>query len=484
MDNHIISQLREEIQEINQISAETKTPPIRVNYDSALSFSDLGNAERMIQRHGLNMRFCFAWNRWLTWDGKRWVKDETGAIVRYAKETAKSLYADAAVISDPKDLREFLRHALRSESDNRIKAMINLAQSEPGIPVKTDELDRDPWLFNCPNGTVDLRTGVLLPHSRNHLITKISPVEYSASAVCPNWEAFLDRIMSGNQNLISFLQMAIGYCLTGDTREQCLFILYGSGANGKSTLINTMSSLLGDYAQQTPVNTLMIKQNDGVPNDIARLKGARFVAAVEAEEGRQLAENMIKQLTGGDIITARFMRSEFFEFKPEFKIFLATNHKPEIKGTDAGIWRRIRLIPFNVCIPPDEQDKDLQNKLKAELPGILRWALEGCIAWQQCGLETPIEIEEAVLEYRAEMDHVSAFFRERCKFDPLERVLASTLTSKYEEWCRDCQVELLNPKQFAARLRENGCSPIKMGATSQRGWKGVNLRLAPVDKVG
>jgi putative DNA primase/helicase len=273
-----------------------------------------------------------------------------------------------------------------------------------GYPVIPEHLDQDPWLFNVENGTIDLKTGELRPHERGALITKLAPVQYDREAECPTWWKFLMRIFNGNLALIEFLQKAVGYALTGSTREQCLFFLHGLGANGKSTLLEIIHTLLGDYAHRTSSETFLIKKSGGIPNDVAALRGARLVGAVEVESGRRLAEVLIKEMTGGDRISARFLHAEWFDFKPEFKIFLAANHKPVIRGTDHAIWRRIHLIPFNVQIPKPEQDRDLPEKLKAELPGILNWALEGCQMWQLYGLEPPAEVQAATQDYREEMD--------------------------------------------------------------------------------
>ncbi len=267
--------------------------------------------------------------------------------------------------------------------------------------------------------------------------------------------------MGGDQELIKFLQEAVGYALTGDIREQVIFIFYGTGANGKSTFLVTIHSLLGDYAQQTPTETLLIKRGNGIPNDVARLKGARFVNAAESENGKQLAEALVKQLTGGDKISARFLYGEFFEFDVTFKLFLAVNHKPTVRGNDHAIWRRIRLIPFNVTIPSEKQDKNLTKKLKAELPGILRWAVEGCLLWQKKGLEVPDQVKAATGEYRAEMDIIGDFIADCCKVAPKTKTPFKALYERYKDWCQKNQEEPIGKKDFGRCLTERGFTPGK-----------------------
>lgn len=279
--------------------------------------TDLGNAQRLVYRYGRDIRYCHPWNKWLTWTGTHWAIDDTAAVVRFAKDTVRQIYIEASEEEDERARKAIAEHAKRSEAKTRITNMISLAASEPGIPILPDQLDRNPWLLNVANGTIDLKTAQLKPHKREDLITKIAPVNYDPSAKCPTWLSFLDRIMNGKQELIKFLQRAIGYALTGDTSEQVIFIFHGSGANGKSTFLETISAMLGDgYAQQTPTSTLMVRRNETIPNDIARLKGARFVTAVEAEAGQRLAESLVKQMSGQDKLVARFMRGEFFEFRP------------------------------------------------------------------------------------------------------------------------------------------------------------------------
>jgi putative DNA primase/helicase len=280
--------------------------------------------------------------------------------------------------------------------------------------------------------------------------------------------------LAGDVALIRFVQKVIGYSLTGSTQEQCLFILYGAGANGKSTLIQTISTLLGDYSRQPPTETLLVQRGDGVRNDLARLQGARFVSAVEVEGGRRLAEVLVKQLTGGDTITARFLYGEHFEFLPMFKLWLAVNHRPIVQGTDHGIWRRIRLLPFTVTIPAAEQDKRLTERLQAELPGILRWAVEGCLAWQQEGLEPPAAVNRATRDYRAEMDVIAAFLQDCCVLGPEREVLAGDLYAEYTDWCTQMGESPVSQKALSTTLRERDYTPGRR--SSGRIWRGIALK--------
>lgn len=437
------------------------------------NLTDLGNAQRLVHRHGADLRYCHAWGSWLVWDGRRWARDTSGEVERLAKETVAAMYAAAAAEPDADRRQKLGAHALRSESWNRIKAMVALAQSEEGIPVLVDELDRDPWLLTVENGTLDLRTGELRPHRRDDLITKLAPVEYAPDATCPTWERFLSRIMGGKQEVVTFIQRAVGYSLTGDTSEQVLFFLYGTGANGKSTFLETIRAMLGDYALQMAADTLMARSDRAQTNDVARLRGARFVAATEAEEGRRLAEVLVKQITGGDAIVARFLYGEHFEFKPALKLFLAANHKPVIKGTDNGIWRRIRLIPFEVTIPEDERDKHLPEKLKEELSGILAWAVRGCLDWQREGLGLPAEVKAATDSYRADVDILAAFLDECCLADPQAMASAKQLYGAYVKWAEENNEHPASQRAFGMRLRERGFE--KCHTRSGIYWKGVGV---------
>ncbi len=442
--------------------------------ESGFKLTDMGNAERFAAQHGQDVRFCHTRGKWLLWDGTRWAPDQTEEVVRKAKRTVRAIYTEASQSHDKSERKKIAKYATSSESNQKIKAMLSLAESEEGIPVTTEQLDADPMLFNCLNGTIGLKTGEFLPHNRRHLITKIAPVRYDPDATCPTWLGFLDRIMAGNQNLIAFIQRAVGYSLTGEIVEQILMLLFGIGANGKTTFIEAIRSALGDYAQQTDFNTFLLQKHDTIRNDLARLKGARLVSAVEVDSGKRLAEVLVKQVTGGDTVTARFLHKEYFEFRPEFKIWLAGNHKPEIRGTDHAIWRRIRLIPFNVTIPDDEQDKELPAKLREELPGILKWAVAGCLEWQRRGLGVPEEVWAATDEYKSEMDILSGFLTDRCLVNDRLKTKAKDLYQEYLQWCGENGEKEVAQRTFGIRLSERGLKR-KRGTGGVYFWHGIGL---------
>ncbi len=448
---------------------ETKTP------QNGMARTDIGNGERLARRHGRDIRYCLEWGKWLIWDGNRWCLDRTGEITRRGKNTVRSIYNEAAACGDDKIRAAIVKHGQASENERRLNAMISLSKSEPGIPILPEALDSDPWLLTVKNGTVDLRTGKLLPTDREHYITKTAVVAYDPEAECPMFKAFINRIMDGNEELISFLQRSIGYSLTGRITERCLFILHGVGKNGKSTLLEVVRAIMSEYAMRTPTETLMVKfGGSDIPNDIARLKGARFVSASETEQGQRLAESKIKDLTGGDTVSARFMRGEFFDFEPEFKLWLATNHKPNIRGTDDAIWDRIRLIPFNVRIPEEERDPTLPDKLRAELAGIFRWALEGCKAWRESGLGMPEEIEQAAKEYRDEMDILGEYLNDNCMTgNPDFEISMTALYKNYRSWCETNSIKMISKILFGKRLVERGIE--KKRDMDGRKWIGIGL---------
>src|SRR5215217_2810585 len=436
--------------------------------------TDTGNAERLADRHGANLRYCHPWGKWLLYDGTRWRVDDRGAVVRLAKDTARSIFEEAKEAHSDAAANQLGKWASSSLSESKLRAMILLCQSEPGIPVLPDELDASPDLLNVLNGTIDLRSGKLREHRREDLITRVAPVEYDPDANAPAWETFLERVLPGEE-LRAFVQRALGYSATGDTSEQCMFINHGGGANGKSTFQEAIAAALGDYAMRAPTEMLLTKRSGGIPNDIARLKGSRFVASSETEEGRRLAESLIKDLTGQDTVTARFLWAELFEFTPTHKLWLSTNHKPEIRGTDNAIWRRIRLIPWTVTIPPAEQDKQLSTRLRGELPGILAWIVRGCLEWRREGLRAPDEVRRATGAYRAEMDVLAGFLAECCELDTGHWEYAKDLYECYKRWCDENGERPEPQRKFGGRLGERGFQRDRGGSRGAGIWRGVRL---------
>jgi putative DNA primase/helicase len=374
--------------------------------------------------------------------------------------------------------------------------MVELVRSEPGIPVLPADLDQDPMLLNLLNGTLDLHTGKLREHRREDLITKLAPVEYDEKATCQVWRHTLEKVFECDQEVIRFVQRFFGYCLTGEVSEQVLVIFWGAGANGKSTIVETMLRMLGeDYAVKASRDLFMAKKQDNHPTQMARLFGRRLVVCVETHEGARLDEGLVKELTGGDKITARRMREDPWQFDPTHKAILVTNHKPEIRGTDEGIWRRQRLVPFTVRfwnpddpeerargLPADlRQDKELSQKLKAELPGILAWCVEGCLAWKHEGLGMPKAVKAATSAYRVEQDLLSAFLEERCVLGRDFQVRFSELYAAYCCWCEQGNEEPVKKRQFGEALRERGHE----GYTNNGTWyRGLALHARDDDSGG
>ncbi|MDP9475869.1 MAG: phage/plasmid primase, P4 family [Actinomycetota bacterium] len=445
-------------------------------------FTDVGNARRYFDAHGPDLRYCWPWGKWFVYDGKRWAVDQAGEVQRRAKDVAVGIFQEAAdaARAGQADLSERLaKHAIRTQSATSIENMIKLAR--PDVPVKPDRLDRDPWRLNVENGTLDLKTGELQEHRREHLITKLAPVAYDPSAKAPVWEATLERVVP-DPEVRAYFKRLVGYALTGDVSEHVLPVLYGTGANGKSTVLNTLLDVLGDYGMQAPPD-LLIAKRDAHPTELADLHGQRFVASIEVEDGRRFAESLVKQLTGGDRIKARRMREDFWEFDSTHKIIMAVNHKPVIRGTDLGIWRRIHLVPFNETIPPEEQDKRLPEKLRAELAGVLAWAVEGCLEWQREGLKPPAAVRAATDEYRREMDTLAVFISERCVEGPNLSVQAKPLYEAYTGWCEENGERYETSKQFYQQLTERGYEKQKDGSGRVR-YYGLTLRHEDDDPGG
>jgi P4 family phage/plasmid primase-like protien len=439
---------------------------------TGFNLTDLGNAERFIAQHGANVRYCYAWSRWLAWSGLRWERDESGRIHRLAKETVRGIYQEAAAAPAEDRRKDLAKHAARSEAEAKIRAMLELAKSE--VPISPDELDADPWLLNVPNGTLDLRTGELREHRREDLLTKMAGAGYHPGAEAPLWTATLERVLP-SPALRTFFKKLCGYAITGDVSEHILAVLYGTGANGKSTSLNALLEAAGDYGMQSAPDLLVAKKG-AHPTEVADLFGKRLVASIEVEDGRRLAESLVKQLTGGDKVRARRMRQDFWQFDPTHKVFMAVNHKPEVRGTDTAIWRRIRLIPFTETIPPGEQDKKLPEKLRGELSGILAWAVEGCLEWQREGLQAPEEVRKATGQYRSEMDVTGAFLQDECEIGPNYREPFTTVYKRYEEWCEEGGERAETRRKFNARLKERGrFEARRSGPGGANEWHGLRL---------
>jgi putative DNA primase/helicase len=444
-----------------------------------LPLTDTGNAERLVRRHGNFLRFCHPWREWLVWDGRRWKRDATAEVMRRSKETVRALYVEASEIEHDKLRGETVSWAKKSETRDKRRAMVDLASSELGIPVLPEELDADPWLFNVENGTVDLRTGAIHKHRRSDLISKLSPVRYDRTAACPTWDKFLLEVMDRDQELVTFLQRACGYALTGDVSAHVLFFGHGSGRNGKSTTLSTLLAVLGEYGKAAAPDLLLAKKNDQIPVDQADLFGCRLAICQEVEDGRRFAEVTLKQLTGGDRVKARFMRENFFEFDPTHKIFLAANHKPRVRGTDEGIWSRIMLIPFSVTIPKERRDPQLKEKLEAELPGILAWAVRGTLDWLAAGgglqgLAAPSKVLAATEEYREEEDQVGNWVKDCCIESPTGVTTARGAYDSFTAWCERNSDRPLGKKSFGERLFIRGYKPEK-GTAGVRIWVGFIL---------
>jgi putative DNA primase/helicase len=455
---------------IKELSRDIKTN----NYVTGTAqFTDLTNTDYFLKIYGSRVRYCKPWKKFLVWDKNRWEIDEYGEVENFVDDLVRNMYKGAREINDVRLRLDFESHIKKTEALRRRKALIESVSMSQKVKIRPDILDANPLLFNCKNGTIDLKHGNFNAHNPDDYITKCSNFVYQEKADCPTWKVFLLQIMNQDVELIKFVQKVMGYSMTSDVSEQAIFFLWGNGANGKSTFLNVITDLMGDYATSTPTETFMKKSGDKMSNDIARLRGMRLVTTSEAEQGKRLSEPLIKQITGQDTMTARFLYGEYFDFKPTFKIFMATNYRPVIRGSDHGIWRRIRLIPFTVTIPPEQRDKNLSKKLEEENSGILNWLLEGYVLWRKEGLENPESVVRATNEYRDEMDTVGQFLRECCSVDStgLMRIGNRRLYEMYTNWCAQNNEKLYSQKFLAMRLQERGFR--KIIGHNERMWIGL-----------
>lgn len=452
---------------------------IEEEFPRMFNLTDLGNAERLAYLHGDDLRYCAQMKKWLYWDGRRWKQDLTDAIaMQKAQSVVRQMYADAGRMSASSARTDLAKWAIQCEKKNALEAMVGLVKSMPKIAIIVDDLDRDDWLLNVRNGTIDLKSGNLKPHDRADLITKLCDVDYDPDADCSTWITFLERIIPDREVQV-YLMKALGYTLTGSVHNQCLFFAWGQGSNGKSTMFNIVQEILGDYGRKMTTDTIAVKRNDtGPQNEIARLAGARFALTSETEEGKAINESLIKDLTGNDTVSARFLYAEIFEFRPKMKIWMYGNHKPRIRGTDKGIWRRIKLVEFGQTISEEEKDVQLLDKLRIEAPGILAWMVQGCLLEQDKGLTDPASVTKAVQEYRVEMDTVGAWISD-CVEEEKESydfVNTGTLYTSYKKWCEIAGEHPVSMRRLSQILTSRGWEHGRNPMSNNKGFKRIILR--------
>ncbi|MBI4290581.1 MAG: DUF3854 domain-containing protein [Betaproteobacteria bacterium] len=434
--------------------------------------TDLGNARRLLARHGADLR-CAPGLGWIAWGGGRWrANGDDAEVMRRAKDTVGAIYGEAAREKDDTRRQALAKWAAASENVGRLKAMVELARTEAEVYVDVTALDADPWLLGVENGVIDLRTGKLRAARREDLVTKCAPVAYDPRARCPVWEKYLHRIMAGDAQIISFLRRAVGYSLTGDTSEKGLFFLYGpTGDNGKTTFVEFLQTFFGDYGRKVSAELLMTRRyaNPGPRPDLIALIGRRLVVASELSDTQRFDEAILKDLVGGqDRIDARDLHKGNVNFKPIFKLWLYGNHKPQLRADDDAAWRRLYLVPFDVSIPKTEQDGLLPDKLLAEAPGILNWGLAGLADYRRAGLRPPARVVAATANYRDEEDWLGRFIEE--KF--IRKGGACSLTLKrlfvmYVNWCHDANIRPLSEPKLHGQLKVKGFK-WKSGAHNER----------------
>lgn len=459
-----------------QILDEKKTPPSAPGGLPAGSLGDVFNAEAMIARFGSILRYCQEWNAWFIWKDTHWVRDRESEVYDYARETLKGMLTTAFDAQDDK----LLKHIIKSRSHRGLTNMLAQAGTME-IRRLPEHFDRHEYLLNCENGTIDLRDGSVLPHNPDLLITKCVHANYNPDATCEQWQQFLFQIMGQETpaiepddtaadierkeqeadnapiEMVGFLQRCVGYSLYGSNQEKVMLIPWGSGDNGKTTFIETIAEILGGgYAKRTATSVFLAKRDGGIPNDVAALVGVRFAYAAEPDQDRRLDAALIKELTGGDKMTARFMRGEFFEFRPACTVWMCTNHKPPTRDTGRGLWSRIKLIPFVVSIPKEKQNRNLRQKLMEERDGILAWAVQGCLDWQEYGLKEPGVVTAATRDYREENDTVSLFIAECCFLHPSATSRSAPLYDRYKRFCDQSGEREISNKVFAKALEDKG----------------------------
>lgn len=442
-----------------------------------LPMTELGNSSRLVSRYGQDIRYCHTFKSWYIWNGQRWERDDTGQIVAVAKRMVRKIIDESDHIDDPDRRQTLFKHAIKSQKLASIKAAIILAEDE--VSAKPEAFDADPALFNLQNGTFNLVTMAFREHQKDDMLTKMAGTVYDPGATCPVWEAHLKRIFGDAPEFISDFQMMCGYSMLGLNPEQIMFILHGSGKNGKSKTLNALREVFGEYAISVAPETLMARkfnEGGGARSDIARLFGVRFAVSIEGESNARFGEALIKQLTGGDTVTVRRLYEKEFEFTPVCKIWFSSNHLPVIRGTDLAIWRRIWMIPFQVQIPVAERDLYIEEKFRKEYPGILNWCIEGLRLYRQTGkMEQPKRVQNATETYRFESDTLAQFISDWCVLSEKETCTRVGLFHEYQHWCESNNERSVVQKVFSKMLREHGImeGPKLHGV---RHWRGIRIK--------
>jgi len=471
------------------IEEEGEYVPVLQGKIEKYALTESGNGKRFANMHKNKLRYCHTWEKWLYYDGKVWRTNNCEQVSSSAQEVIQAIYADAANATTDFERSQISKHAIRSDSRPQAANMLWWAAREPEMCVYAESFDTDIWKLNVLNGTIDLRTGKLLDHDKNDLITKLCPVEYDPDADQKPWLDFLVVACQGDYPLMEFLQTSVGYSLTGDTGEEKLFFVHGPEGTGKSTFLESIKAMMGDYAQTADFETFLYKKfGGGTRNDVAALAGCRFVSSIETDKGTRLAEGLVKQLTGGDTVRARFLYQESFEFMPQFKLWLAANDAPRVSDTDGAMWRRILRLPFEYVVPKKDRQASVKAKLKSDMAarsGILAWAIQGCLRWQKDGLGVPDIVEDATEDYRADQNPLKDFFEDCCEFFGAAVTPSAEIRKRYEEYCHAEGVRyMLGPKEFSNRLKDRGCvsKTEYFAGQSQRCWRGVGLRADQAEK--
>lgn len=417
------------------------------------TLTDAAHAERFARAFAGEFRFDHTRNLWLAWSHTRWAVDLTGRRYARAIELARELYESATREADLDARRRLATFAIGCENRARLENVLHLAKFHPLLADAGDLWDADPWALNTPGGLVDLRSGQVRPSTPADRVTFQTAVALADTADCERWRRFLREVFRGDDEIVRWLQKVMGYALTGITSEQFLVIAFGGGANGKSTLFATVAWLLADYGMNLPFSSFEFFDRSAIPNDLAALRGRRFVTASETQDGTRLNEARVKALTGEDTLTARFLHGEFFSFRPVAKLFLFVNHRPVVRDDSHGFWRRVRLLPF---LETFAVNGALAGELRAEGPGILRWALDGCLAWQRDGLTVPAAVAGATKDYETDSDALAPFLEACCVLGGDRSVRASQVYGRYRQWCDEANLgprERLSQTAFGRKLK-------------------------------